>query len=240
MLLVGLLLLAVLAVLTFFGFSERFFRKIGIPDWLAFLLILAFVIGAVVPVIPIGTRVTLHVGGFLVPASLFVILLIVSPVKKEKLRTLLAVFAVAGISVAARMLLRPNSEGLYFVLSVVTGLACGIAAYLAGRTRAATLAGALGGVVLGDIINNIILRFVYGAPIAFGSFGVFDSVVLAAVVGIVLLEAVQAIKRTMHQKRVSKRVLQAEFAEDTLLKDASVEKENEKIDKELNNFFNEE
>ena len=78
---IGLILLSALAILTFFGVTERFFRKVGIPDWLAFLLVLSFVIGAVVPEIPIGTRVTLNVGGFIIPAVFIIILFSVAPAK---------------------------------------------------------------------------------------------------------------------------------------------------------------
>ena len=211
---VGLILLSVLAVLTFFGVTERFFRKVGIPDWLAFVLVLSFVIGAVVPEIPIGTRMTLNVGGFIIPVVFLIILFSVAPVKTDALRALLASLAVAGVTVAARMLIHPESDGLELVTMAVTGILGGIAAYLAGGTRSGVLAGAVGGIMLGDIVNNLILRFLYGVNITLGGRGVFDSIIIAAVVGILLLEVIEAIKRTFSEKGLESSVFNTESAED--------------------------
>ena len=212
---IGLILLSVLAVLTFFGVAGRFFRKIGIPDWLAFVLVLAFVIGAVVPEIPIGGgRLILNVGGFIIPVIFLVILLSVSPIKKDMLRAVLAVIAVAGVTVAVRMLIRPGSDGLFLVTMAVTGILGGITAYLAGGTRLSTLFGAGGGILLGDIVNNTIAHVMYKTTMALGTRGVFDSIVTAAIVGIVLLEAVEAIKRATGEKTTLITTLNAEAAED--------------------------
>ncbi|MCL2798028.1 MAG: hypothetical protein FWD58_08255 [Firmicutes bacterium] len=214
---VGLILLSVLAVLTFFGVSERFFRKIGVPDWLAFLLLLTFVVGAVVPEIPIGTSAVINVGGFIVPAVFLVIVFSVSRRKKEVARILLASLAVASVTVTARMLLRPESGGLFLAAMVITGVLGGIAAYLAGGTRLATLSGAVGGIMLGDIANNLIFHYAFGAGVALGSRGVFDSIIIAAVLGVVLLEIVEAIKRAASEKSLSSSVLNTEAAEDARL-----------------------
>ena len=211
---VGLILLSVLAVLTFFGVSERFFRKIGIPAWLAFVLLLAFVVGAVVPEIPIGTRAAISVGGFIIPAAFLVILFSVSRAKKDALRAVMSILAVAGVTVAARMLLRPETDGLFLAAMAVTGILGGVMAYLAGGTRLATLSGAVGGIILGDIANNLIFRYLYGSDIMLGTRGVFDSIIIAAVLGVVLLEIVEAIKRATAEKNLASTVLKTEAAED--------------------------
>ena len=235
---IGLILLAALAVLTFFGVTERFFRKVGIPDWLAFLLVLSFVIGAVVPDIPIGTRLSLNVGGFIIPAVFIVILFSVTPAKggAGAWRGIISALAVAGVTVAVRMLIRPEAAGgLLIVTAAVTGLLGGIVAYLAGGTRLGTLSGAVGGIMLGDIANNLILRFLDGANVTLGARGVFDSIILAAVTGIVILEIVEAIKRTMGEKNITSTALNTEAAEDARFADDG--KAGAAKDEEFKNYF---
>ena len=226
--LIGLILLAALAVAVFFGLGERFFRKIGLPDWLAFVLVLALVIGALVPEISLG-GITINVGGFLVPLGLLAILFSRTKSKQCVLRSFLAILAVAGMTVATRLLIRAETPGLIVVTSAVTGALAGISAYLAGKERVAVLIGAIGGIVLGDIVNNMILRFVFYQPIELGSHGIFDSIILAAVLGIVLTEAIAAISRTMNENKISRTTLLHETAEDNYF-------EKEKIEEDKDDF----
>jgi uncharacterized protein (DUF697 family) len=236
MMLLGLILLSIIAVLTFFGFSERFFRKIGISEWVAFLLVLALVIGAVVPTIRIGGRVSLSVGGFIIPVVLIAVILIVSPAKKDALRSAIAIIAVAGITIAVRMLIVANTNSMQLVTAAVLGLCAGIAAYLAGGSRAATLVGAFGGIILGDVAVNLVRFFVYGFDIALGGFGTFDAIVLAAVVGVALLEIVEAMKRTMNNKNIKRTLNLSETAEENSFTSRKKKKQDKEDEKLMNHF----
>ena len=232
--LIGLILLSVLAVLIFFGVAERFFRRIGVPDWLAFVLVLSFVIGAVVPEIQIGAGMTLNVGGFIIPAAFVILLFSISPVKKESFHVCLATIFVAGVTVAIRMLVRPDSGILFLVTAVVTGLLCGTVAYLMGRTRIATLVGAVTGIVIGDIINNISLWFLHGTSVSLGANGVFDSVVIATITGVALVEVIEAIRHAMSRKHISLTAFRTEAAEDVRF---FPRKKSDSTDDEYRNYF---
>ena len=59
---IGLVLLGIIAVLLFFGAAEKYFDRLGLTSWLAFLLVLALIIGAVMPEVRAGTFV-MTVGG---------------------------------------------------------------------------------------------------------------------------------------------------------------------------------
>ena len=45
----GIVILGIVAVLLFFGAAERYFDRLGMTSWLTFLIVLALIIGAVMP-----------------------------------------------------------------------------------------------------------------------------------------------------------------------------------------------
>lgn len=194
---IGLIILGILAVLVFFGATERFFRKMGIANWLAFILVLALVAGAVVPEIGIGGAFTMNIGGFIVPVVLTVALAVLIGWNQELFRCGVATLAVASAAIAARMLIMPVSAGLTVTASVIVGFVGGAVAYIIARTRLATIAASLGGIVLGDIVTSLVYRyFVDGSAVALGTRGVFDSLVIAAVFAILLVEVVGTIRKS--------------------------------------------
>ncbi len=212
---IGLILLGIVAVLIFFGITERFFRRIGISNGLAFVLVLALVIGAIVPEIRFGSAFSVNISGFLIPVVLVVLFSAIIGFNSDLSRAYLASVAVAGVAVAVRMLIMPTNFASVITASVIVGLVGGAVAYLIGMTRISTIIAAVAGIVMGDIVVNILNRFVLsGAPFALGSSGVFDSIIIAAVFGVLLVEAITAVKRTMNRKQVSKTALNMEAGED--------------------------
>ncbi|MCL2675911.1 MAG: DUF1614 domain-containing protein [Firmicutes bacterium] len=198
---IGLILLALVAILIFFGISERFFRALGLKNWVAFLLVLALVVGAVVPNLTIAGVLTVNWGGFVVPLVIMAVLMVLMRGKDQIMRAVLAIFAVAAVAVATRMLIEPTRGALILAASLIIGFLGGTAAYLAGQSRLGSLTGAIGGIILGDIITNFLYVYVFsGYEFMLGSYGVFDSIVIAGVFAIVLYEAISAIKRTAERR----------------------------------------
>ncbi len=211
---IGLILLAILAILIFFGLAERFFRQIGLNKWVAFLLVVALVVGAIVPNITIGGVFSLNFGGFLVPLIIITVLMAIMKSGAEVLRSLLAIVAVAAVAVATRMLIEPTDGALILASSLIIGFVGGGVAFLVGQTRLSTLAAAMGGIILGDIIINFVYTFVVGGYVfALGSYGVFDSIIIASIFGILICQAVLGIRNTTDRRKI-KRVLATEAAED--------------------------
>jgi len=212
---IGLIVLGVVSVLIFFGLLERFFVKMGVKSWLAFLLVLALVIGAIIPDITIGSFLSVNIGGFVVPLVIMVMLLAMMKSRPEVFRTIVSLIAVAAVAITARMLIEPLNAGLIMASSLIIGFVGGTAAFLAGQTRLSTLAAAMGGIILGDIITGLMYRFMGGVTtVALGSYGVFDSVVVAGVFGMLLCEAILAIKRVNSSKRTAASIVLAEAGED--------------------------
>lgn len=212
---IGLIILGVLAILIFFGVTERFFRKIGIANWIAFLLVLALVIGALIPNIVIRNMVSINVSGFIIPFVIMIILAALIGWNKELARAMLAVVAVAGIAVAVRMLIKPTNISMIVTASVVVGFVGGAIAYLVGQTRLSTLVATMGGIVIGDLIVGLINRFALGGTnIALGASGVFDSIIIASIFGIILVEAIAGMRGAMNRNRISETNLNMESGQD--------------------------
>lgn len=191
---IGLIILGVIAVAVFFGAAERFFRKIGVPNWSAFLLVLALVAGAVVPEIKIGSF-TMNLGGFAVPAVIAVIAAVLIGWDGELFRCGIATLAAASAYTATRMLIVPDTTAMTITASVVGGFLVGAVSYLISGSRLGTAAAASGGTVLGDLAVSLVYRFfIDGSPVSLGTRGAFDSLVIALVFGLLLSEIIGSIR----------------------------------------------
>lgn len=215
---IGLVILGIVAVLIFFGVAEKFFRKIGISNPIAFLLVLALVIGAVVPNIRIGSAFEMNVSGFLIPIVLVVLFSVMVGFNSDLARAFVAMVAVAGVAVATGMLISTTTLAGQVTASVIIGFVGGAVAYLIAMTRLSTLIASIGGIVIGDIIVSLLNYFVVPtvsvSAVSLGTQGTFDAIILAAVFGIIMVEAVSAMKRTMNRKRVAKSALNMEISEE--------------------------
>lgn len=193
---IGLILLAAVAVFLFFGGSERFFSKLGIPSKAAFLIVLSLVLGTVIPTLSFGSVLTVNLGGFLIPLAIMTVFLFRCNSAGERLKALLSVAAVAAVCVAVRMLIPGTSAGLAVTISVVTGFVGAAVACMVTGSRVAALAGVLGGVVLGDIVTSLVYRFfIDGSVVSLGTAGAFDSVIIGVVFTVIIAEALSAVKR---------------------------------------------
>ncbi len=215
---IGLVILGIIALLIFFGVTEKFFRKIGMSNPLAFLLVLALVAGAVAPNIRIGSAFEMNVSGFLIPIVLVVIFSVMIGLNSDLTRAYLAMIAVAGVAVATGMLINVTTLAGQITASVIMGFVGGAVAYLIAMTRLSTLIASIGGIVIGDIIvsllNYYVVPTVAVSSVSLGTQGTFDAIILAAVFGIIMVEAVAAMKRTVNRKRVAKSALNMEISEE--------------------------
>jgi len=201
---IGLIILGVVSILTFFGLMERFFIKLGIKSWIALILVVGLVVGAVVPAIRFSENFSINIGGFIAPLTVMVVLLSIAKNRSEAFRAVVSCLAVAAVAVATRMLLTPLNASLILAASLIVGFVGGAAAFLSGHTRVATVSSAIGGIVLGDLIIGLIRFFAGGEAISLGTQGVFDSIIIATVFGLLLCEAIQAIKRVNSTKKIAR------------------------------------
>ena len=201
---IGMILLAVLAVSIFFGITDSFFGKMGVANWVAFLVVLAFAVAAVFPPLVTGANVSFSYAGFFLPLLLGVVTLFALGANSSLLRAVVGALSVAGIVIAARIALPPVAGYRAAVPSIlIAGFAGGITAFVIGQSRLATLSATLCGTVLGDFVAAMLFRFVTGAPgvvLQLGQNGIFDSAVLAAIVGGVSVEIVQRVRQALSHR----------------------------------------
>ena len=197
---VGMILLAVLAALIFFGAASHYFSKIGVANWVAFLVVFGLAVAAVLPPLRFY-GVTLSYAGFFVPLLLGLIAFFSVLRSGGILRTLAAIPAVAGIVLAARITFSPFVNSIPSMLLI--GIIGGVAAYAIGRTHIAVLTAVLLGIVLGDVIATLLFRYVLDTSVllSFGQYGIFDAIVLGLLVSGIVLEASGAVARLWRERR---------------------------------------
>lgn len=216
---IGLVLLGLVAIMIFFGFTNKFFRKIGVSNWLAFIVVVALVVGVIVPNIPIGSRFAMNVGGFGLPLVLTFILMIMIGANNNLLRSAISLVAVASVCVSVKMLILPTSMGMEILSAVIIGVVGGGVAYIIARSRVGSIAAAMGGIVLGDVVTALLYYFVTGtsSAVMLGVFGTFDAIIIATVTSIVILEVVSSMRK--RSSRGIKGALNTESGDDIMFDD---------------------
>lgn len=201
---IGIVLLATLAVLVFFGITDSFFSAFGVANWVAFLVVAAFAVASMFPPLVTETGVSFSYAGFFLPLLLGVVTLFALGLSANLLRAVVGSVAVAGIVIAARVAFVPVSSYTAAVPSIlIAGFAGGIAAFAIGQHRLAALGALLIGCVLGDFTVAMLFRFVTESTylLQLGQNGMFDSLVLALVTSGCVAVLTKAVSRAFARRR---------------------------------------
>ena len=193
---IGMILLTVLALLILFGVGERVLDRIHLTDRQALFMVAAIFVGGWLPDIEIG-RVSVNIGGALVPLGLCVYLLVRAGTGKERVRALVAaVLTGAAVYLIGRLM---PADPIQTIVdpNYVYGLAAGVIAYLLGRSRRAAFFAGVVGVLLADIAVAA-LNWSRGIDqtLHLGSAGALDAVVISGLLAVLLAEFIgEAIER---------------------------------------------
>lgn len=191
----GVIVLLVVAAVVYFGLAHRVLDRMRLTDSQALIFIGLMVAGSFLD-IPIARRplsVSVNVGGALVPAALAVFLLVKADTVWEKVRALLAsVITAAAIFVVARTVDFGPEGGRGFIDPVLLfGLMAGVVGYLFGRSRRASFVAGTLGILLSDLGHLVqVASRGRASTVAIGGAGVFDTIVIAGVVAVLLAEVV--------------------------------------------------
>lgn len=187
----GTIVLLVAAVLVYFGVAQRLLDRMRLNDRAALLFIGAMLIGTYLPDIPLGNRLSINVGGGLIPIGFALYLWFSADASSERWRALWATLLTTGIiyAVTAYLPVDPNSiiiEPIY-LFAIVAGLT----AYLLGRSRRASFIAAILAIALNDVIYafQVSLRGQAGAT-SIGGAGIFDTIVFSALIAVGLAEVI--------------------------------------------------
>lgn len=205
---IGTILLLVVGLLILFGCGQRVLDRMHLSDMQAILLIIAMIVGGFLPAIPITGRVSVNLGGFVIPAGVCLYLWFTADTGAERLRSLIAA-ALTGVSVYLLMHFLPDEPDAMPIDPTYTyGIAGGVIAYILGRSRrGAFIAGTLG-VAGANIAQDVVNRMQgINQRLVLGGAGALDAVVFSGIIAVLLSELVgEALERITRGQRAPQTV----------------------------------
>ena len=187
---VSLWILSALIILLMFGAGQRILDQMRLNDKQAICLMLAIVVGIIIPPIYVTKYFCFSIGGFLIPALICVYMLISAGWSRDLLRAFIGVILVAGIIYGLEWLMPAESpEDIVIEPTFVYGIVAGIVAYLLGRSRRNAFICSVFGISLAMLIQFII-NMVMKTPtvLGLGVGGAFNSIVIATIIAVGLCE----------------------------------------------------
>lgn len=184
----GMIVLMAAAILIFFGTAQRVLDKLAMSDRTALVLLALMFLGTLIPNITLG-RVSISIGGALIPFGVCVHLLINAGTAKERWRAVIGSLLTGGAIYALSALLPNEPERMRIDPMYLYGLTGGLIAYILGRSRRCAFICGVMGILLSDIATAIVngSRGIDQA-LTLGGAGVFDAVVISGVLGVILAE----------------------------------------------------
>lgn len=158
-------------------------------DRTALAVIAAIIIGSFIDV-PLGTRVTINLGGT-IAVILAIYVWVGAGTAWEKTRSLLAAIVTGLALYLAARYLGAAPEEIFIDAIYIYPLIAGIVGYLAGRSRRGAFFAAVMGVLSLDITQFIyLMRTGLPGTVHVGGAGAFDSLILAGILAVLLAELI--------------------------------------------------
>ena len=198
---IGMLILTVVAVLVFFGVLQRVLDRLHLTDRMALILIAAMFIGTLLPSISIG-KVSINIGGALIPLGVSLYLLYKADERKERIRALIGAVLTGAAVLGLSMLLPDEPEAMFMDPNLVYGIVGGVIAWILGRSRRAAFICGVVGVILADMVTACI-NWSKGIDqqLVLGGAGIGDTVVISGVLAVLLAELVGEVVERLARKR---------------------------------------
>lgn len=198
---VGMIILTVVAVLIFFGVLQRVLDRMYLTDRAALCLIAAMFIGTLLPNLNLG-KVSVSIGGAVIPLGVCVYLLIRAGSAKEVVRALAGAVLTGAAVFGLSMLLPDEPEEMFMDPNLLYGLAGGLIAWLLGRSRRGAFICGVMGVILADVVTALI-NWSRGVDqqLVLGGAGIADTVVISGILAVLLAELVGEIVEKFARSR---------------------------------------
>ena len=197
---IGMMMLLVVGVLVYFGIAHRILDRMRLTDKQALMFIAAIIVGSFIdiPLMQDPVKLSINVGGALLPAMLAIWLIFKADETAERVRAIFSMIAVAAaVYIGARYL--PNEqEPMFLDPKFIYGITAGLIAYLAGRSRRSAFIGGVLGIVLSDFIHMVtIIRLGIPGTTDIGGAGAFDVVIITGIVAVMTAELVGETREKM-------------------------------------------
>lgn len=188
----GLVVLTVILITLMCGAGQRILDKMRLNDKWALILVLAMVVGILIPPIKITSNFSFSIGGFLIPFGICIYMLIANGLNFDLFRAIMGIIITAGLILLAQWLLPSKTpEDIVVDITIIYGIIAGLVAYILGRSRRNAFICSVFGLTLASVIQFFI-SMARGqiVPLSLGSGGAFDSMVLSIVIAVGLCELV--------------------------------------------------
>ena len=185
---VSLWLIWIVILLVMFGVGQRILDDLRLSDKWALVILIAICVGLIIPPIWIGKYFCFSIGGFLIPLSLSIYLLI-SCGKRDLFRTLLATVLIAGIIYGLEWILPADPEEVLIDNMYIYGIVSGMVAYCLGRSRRNAFISCLFGVTLAEFVQWLINLFTgVKSILGLGVGGAFSTYIVAIIISVAVSE----------------------------------------------------
>lgn len=195
---IGLTLLIVATILFLFGIGRSVLDRMRLNDKATLLFMAGIIVGTFIPDIPLGRRVSMNIGGAIIPLGLAIYVFSKAGTTKERTRTIVATLLSGLGTFFAGRLLPHEPETIMVDPNYVYGIIAGVIAYIFGRSRRASFVAGVIGVLLADIAQGVI-NFANNlpTPIRLGGAGAVDAVVISGFLAVILAEVVGEIREKL-------------------------------------------
>ncbi|GAB6088340.1 DUF1614 domain-containing protein [Alkaliphilus crotonatoxidans] len=206
---IGMIILIAISVLIFMGLAERVLDRLRLNDKAAIAIIIAIIISTIlIPNISLTERVSINIGGFVIPLGLAIYLFVKAETSKERVRAIAAAIIAGGLIYGVqRFILPAEPEAQNIDPNYVYAIIGGLTAYVIGRSRRAAFIAGVVGVIISDLIQ-MILNYINNipAPTQFGGAGGVDTTVIAGILGVLIAEIIGEIREHLQGGTAKKRL----------------------------------
>lgn len=189
---ISIWIVTALIILIMFGAGQRILDKLRLSDRIALLIMLAILIGIIIPPIKIGSVFSFSIGGFLIPFGLSIYLLIRAGWSMDLVRAFTgSILTACAILLLEILLPSETPEQILIDNTYLYGVVAGLIAYLLGRSRRNAFVCSVFGITLSSVavfIYNITQGV--STPIALGVGGAFDTIILSILISVGLCELI--------------------------------------------------
>ena len=189
---ISLWIVTALIIAIMFGAGQRILDKLRLSDRVALLIMVAILIGIIIPPIKIGDVFSFSIGGFLIPFGLSIYMLIKAGWSMDLVRAFSgSILTACAILLLELVLPSGTPEQIIIDNTYLYGVVAGLIAYLLGRSRRNAFACSVFGITL-SAFAIFIYNLIQGVtvPLALGVGGAFDSIILSILISVGLAELI--------------------------------------------------
>lgn len=199
---VSVWIVTALIILVMFGAGQRILDKLRLSDRWALLILVAILIGIIIPPIKIGNIFSFSIGGFLIPFGLSIYMLVKAGWSMDLVRAFTGSILTACAIVLLEILLPSETpEQIIVDNTYLYGLVAGLVAYILGRSRRNAFVCSVFGITLSSIavfVYNLIQGV--SVPLALGVGGAFDTIILSILISVGLAELIGETREAISKK----------------------------------------